>query len=1104
MTMTKGMILNLSSNADVFARGEKYYRDGKLLAVKAEEKNGQTIVKASVEGNYKNYDVTLQLEPGGAIKHYTCSCESHSIWRGACKHVVAVLFDIAENRVTQDPHTPIPVSRTLTDTLERLIFNEIDASLTLPQTAQEGQMHLAPCFHYDTRGETYLSFTIGQDRMYVIKSLPNFLQNIRRGETAGYGRGLQFTHSPGVFDGGSRRLLEFLLREDGIYQEIAKKVNSQFQYMLTMKNNARHMLLSERSMDEFFNLYADEEIDGQIEGETRVRLLTALPDIRFHVKMKGGAVALTADRFDIRVKNGLRCHYFITKNIIYRVEKNDALILINILKTLSASSRTEITFQGTERQRFFSVVLPRLVRLGVVDGTEDMPVLPKAEMRSKLYFDYENRDVLCRVTFHYGDAILEPEEQNPRFAAEANTTQESAQTVLTRDPVGEYTIKKRLAVMGFTANEAKGACILSDNDLIYALLHDQAGLQAMKEHAEVFVSDALDKKALKTKIAMVGVRLQGNLLDVSFTGADYTLADLLEALESYRAKKKFHRLRDGRFMPLEGDEVVSAAGLVDALDISRRDVHGNTITVPAYRALYVDTLLKETPALPLVKGNEAYDELISRFNAGNRDETGKSQPEAAVQALFPLPKTLTSILREYQKYGFQWLKTLAHYGFGGILADDMGLGKTLEVIAVLLSSKARGIRSLVVAPTSLLYNWDNEIKRFAPALRTEIISGLPEKRRESLTAADADVLITTYDMMKRDVAYYEDMTFAYIIADEAQNIKNPSTQNARAIKRLNGRVRYALTGTPIENSLTELWSIFDFIMPGYLHSAHKFARLYETPIVKDNDTSRAARLRGQIAPFVLRRIKKNVLTELPDKTETTLLADLADEQRKIYLAYLMQARGEFDDLIARDGFASNRMRILAQLTRLRQICCHPALFMEKYAGGSGKLDMALETIQMAVESGHRALLFSQFTAMLDILRAALDESPFSYFYLDGATRAQDRISMTSRFNAGERDLFLISLKAGGTGLNLIGADVVLHYDPWWNPSVMDQASDRAHRYGQEKAVQIFNIVAKDTIEEKIIALQEKKRGLIDAVITEGGSFINALTEDEVRELFAGV
>jgi SNF2 family DNA or RNA helicase len=436
----------------------------------------------------------------------------------------------------------------------------------------------------------------------------------------------------------------------------------------------------------------------------------------------------------------------------------------------------------------------------------------------------------------------------------------------------------------------------------------------------------------------------------------------------------------------------------------------------------------------------------------------------------------------------------------------MGLGKTIQAIAVLLSERGEepcggSEPSIVVAPTSVIYNWEQEIKKFAPQLRSVIINGLPARRRELLDTPGVDVFITTYDILKRDIDNYEHMKFKYIIADEAQNIKNPQTQNAISIKTLNGRTRFALTGTPMENSMTELWSIFDFVMPGYLYTASKFAKFYEVPVVKNDDTQRADLLRRQIAPFILRRLKNDVLNELPEKTETTLYAQMSDEQLKLYAANLLKARGELEEF-ENEGLNRNRIRILAALTRLRQICCHPSLFMEDYGGGSGKLDLAMETILTAIESGHRILLFSQFTSMLAILRAALEKAGIAYFYLDGRTPAQERVDMVNNFNRGVNKIFLVSLKAGGTGLNLTGADVVIHYDPWWNPAVMEQASDRAHRYGQQKAVQIYNIVAKDSIEERIMELQEKKKDLIDSVITQGASFITKMSEDELRELFA--
>jgi superfamily II DNA or RNA helicase len=974
----------------------------------------------------------------------------------------------------------------LADTLEKLIFDEINAGLIQTRPPGLSPVRLVPCYHYESKADSYLTLSVGRERMHSLKNISNFLSNVRREETVSYGNGLRFNHTLHSFDDESRKLLEFLLREDTLYTEIIQRLSKQSQYHAqSARANPRSVALTERNMDAFFDICYGSFLDAEISGPARLKCTDEMPDIRLHLTHEPHSVHLTAEEFDYRVQYGIRHQYLISKTAMHRLPKNDAQIITHLLRAFSASQDSKVVFSGGEHNRFLSIILPKLTRLGLITSVEGQPPVRTAdELSVKLYFDGAVKDITGRVDFHYGDTVINPLE-------------ESAADVL-RDVAAEYAVKRRLALQGFRADGERREYVLADNELIYAFLCGgyedgnpvTPGIETLRDCGEVFISENLKQKSIKTQTPSVGLRIQGGLLDIRVDDAGYTLHDLLEALDAYREKKKFYRLKDGRFMPLEGEAVSLVANILAGLDVSKREVRGNSLVMPAYRALYVDELTAGQRGNRSISRSHDFQVLVNQFKS----------KEARV---FEIPHSIKDVLREYQKTGYQWLKTLARYSFGGILADDMGLGKTIQVIAVLLSDKKPGTKSLVVAPTSLLYNWEHEIRRFAPELRTVLITGLPDRRRDIIQTADADIFITTYDTMKRDISAYEGINFEYIIADEAQNIKNPATQNARAIKEISARVKFALTGTPIENTLSELWSIFDFIMPGYLHSSHKFNRLYEYPIVKDNDKARAEKLRNQIGPFLLRRVKKNVLTELPDKTETILLAELTPEQKKIYMANLLLAKGEINSALVtgKGRLDESRMRILAQLTRLRQICCHPGLFAQNYEGGSGKLELALETIQMTVESRHRLLIFSQFTSMLDIIKKALDNTPYRYFYLDGAVKPQDRIEMTERFNAGECDLFLISLKAGGTGLNLTGADVVIHYDPWWNPSVMDQASDRAHRYGQEKAVQIFNLVAKDTIEEKIMELQEKKRNLIDSVITEGGTLVSSLTDDELKGLF---
>jgi len=1104
--VTKGMILSLSSNQDVYERGERYYRGGKLLSYDVVEDSGdETTVRATIEGNYKNYEVTLKLAVKGALTSYVCSCESHSIWRGACKHVVAALFAHEEGharmfsagKMRQHAHA-------LANRLEEIIFDGIDETMTVPIRASGTTLvKLVPTVHCTNRG-IYLTFSVGRGRLYVVKSISGFVNSCKTGEKITYGQGLTFVHNPDMFDEISQKLLGFIIREDDMYSEISKRLSRQFQLTHPSLTVSRELHLTQRNIDEFFDMFAGQTLECESSFGDSIKLIDAIPSFTLNIRHLAAGTVIQAEPFDHRVIRGRSHYYILTGGGLYRLTRADGRVFSALLKALEDTPNREILMTGNDQQKFLSVIFPQLRRMGIVASIDgDAPIGDVSPLTTKMYFDSDKKDVVGRVELYYGDVMFDTFDDV-----------DVAHSTINRDIVAEYAIRRQLMSLGFYEDKKLGAYRLTGDDFVHSFLRNAndsgvSGIESLRKIADVFVSEDLQKKTIRAGAPQIGLRLSGNLLKVSIEDSGYEIAELLEALEAYRTRKKFYRLKDGRFLSLDDESISAAAGFLDALDVTRKEVRGKSLTIPAYRALYVDELTRSEALANThtLKRDQDFEALLAHFN--DKDSLN-----------FKVPRGLSSVLREYQKAGFHWLKTLAHYGFGGILADDMGLGKTLQIISVLASGREtltlsasehkNNKPSIVVCPTSLLYNWENEIFRFAPKLKTQVVSSMPEKRRELLKTPDIDVFITTYDMLKRDIEHYEQFDFAYIIADEAQNIKNPGTQAAKSLKQLNGKVRFALTGTPIENTLTELWSIFDFIMPGYLYSAHRFGAIYETPIVKFGDADVAAKLRQQIAPFVLRRVKESVLKELPEKTETILPAELSPDQKKIYQATLLETIGAFDDIIAQNAFADNRMRILAQLTRLRQICCHPALFLENYDGGSGKLSLAIETIQLALESGHRVLLFSQFTSMLGLIKETLDNSEIitpngekaEYFYLDGAVKSKDRMEMTERFNLGERELFLISLKAGGAGLNLTGADVVIHYDPWWNPSVMDQASDRAHRYGQKKSVQVFNLVAKDTIEEKIMNLQDKKRGLIDSVITEGGSFINLLSEEEVRKLFA--
>ena len=556
-------------------------------------------------------------------------------------------------------------------------------------------------------------------------------------------------------------------------------------------------------------------------------------------------------------------------------------------------------------------------------------------------------------------------------------------------------------------------------------------------------------------------------------------------LEALAKRRKYFRLKDGSFLDLSdmeawqelADSVYEAAGLEGADQVY---VGENTVSLNAYRTCYLTSLL-ENCHLP-IEIDESVSQTVAALTAPGEDDVA-------------LPAGLT--LRPYQQRGYHWLKTLDRLHMGGILADDMGLGKTIQVLALIQwGYKTQGcMPSLVVAPTSLVYNWQAEIQKFTPHMRTVVLSGGKDDRRKQAEDIEkVDVLIASYAQIRRDIEWLEQISFRFCILDEAQQIKNAASVGAGAVKRIQAQSRFALTGTPMENHPGELWSIFDFVLPGYLMDQADFMQRY-------GDGADSDLLARKIRPFLMRRLKREVLSELPEKIEHRIVAELTPEQKTVYLATLAQVKKELDDTVRNEGWDKAHFRMLAAITRLRQICCHPALFLEGYEGGSGKLELLMELVGEQVESGHRILIFSQFTSMLGIIRDHLSESGIESLYLDGSTPPQERMALTETFNKGSIPVFLISLRAGGYGLNLTAADTVIHYDPWWNPAVEDQATDRAHRIGQTRAVHVIKLIAHDTIEEKVSELQTRKKELIDLVVTPGEVLPSALSAKDIRALF---
>lgn len=714
----------------------------------------------------------------------------------------------------------------------------------------------------------------------------------------------------------------------------------------------------------------------------------------------------------------------------------------------------------------------------------------KPEFRFYLDAPQENM-VTCKATVKYGDREFS-----------LYTTDDIAARDMNRETVVRNVIHKYSNA--FNPVE-QCAVIADDEEMEYEFLTE--GIPALQSVGEVFISDALKRIEVRNSPKItVGVSLSGNLLELSMTAGDISREELIDILSRYNKKKKFYRLKNGAFVNAADSGLDTVEELRTGLQLTDKQIKQDKIEVQKYRALYLDAQLKENPVVSAVK-DKSFKSLVRNMKTIEDND-------------FEVPESLDKVLREYQKRGFLWIKTLNYNGFGGILADDMGLGKTLQVIVFLLSEflerrntvieniavKETGKlqrNTLIIAPASLVYNWSNEIQRFAPELTAKMVTGTAAERRQILAEADSeDILLTSYDLLKRDISEYEGYKFRCEIIDEAQYIKNANTQAAKAVKEVQADFRLALTGTPVENRLSELWSIFDYLMPGFLYSYKKFREEVEIPAVQNSDEDAMKRLQKMIRPFVLRRLKKEVLTDLPDKLEENMFVQLTGEQQKLYDAHVKRMMLMLDKQ-SEEEFKTSKITILTELTKLRQICCDPSLIFADYKADSAKVDMCLNMISNAVESGHKILLFSQFTTMLDHLAKRLEEEKISYYMLTGSTGKEKRAQMVENFNTDDTQVFCISLKAGGTGLNLTAADIVIHFDPWWNLAVQNQATDRAHRIGQKNVVNVYKLIVKDTIEENILKLQEKKRELADQILEGEGLNGGSFTKEELMELLSG-
>lgn len=1049
-----------------FKRGVQYYQNGCVGSLTPLD----TKIHSTVHGNI-DYNVELTFNPEhGNLTSFSCDCPAFNSYSGACKHIVASLLKIL--------YTKEKLSAILKEQSNKSVIDEFSNVLKthIYPSSFKQKIHLEVVFELNKNTYPCLSLKIGIDKYYIVKDIAAFMDAAEKENELVFGKSFIFSPQKQVFDIYSQKIFDFVSHI--LHKTKGSSPEDYPDYINSLSNS---LFIPNSSMSELLNIINSNCFTLKYKGVfTKSNIINSLPCISFKISQDNDYVISPVGKHDFFPLTD-DYEYIFLDSYIYHLSLKERKIFSLAVKHFNGFTKA-LTIEKHNAGELSDIILPVLSNLGPFTyNTQLEKNIIFQPLTAVIHLDKHKNTIRGTLHFTYGNYSFYIFPQKPSNLSEDK--------IVLRDLEKEQSILQILSNPIIKPDFLNNCFTLSNPDDLYEFIYIL--LPKLQEAAEVFYSEDFKNIRIKEASAVkASIQLNpvSDMLDFSFSVEGIDKKELPGILNAVVEKKKYYRLKDGSFLRLENDNKLNElSDILVQLNIKNKIASNESVALPKYRTLFVEQLLSSSSIES--KTDEKLMALISDIKAPTSNS-------------FVVPQSLSSTLRSYQKTGYQWLKQLSKYGFGGILADDMGLGKTIQAITLLASLPASA-KSIVIAPTSLVYNWEDEFNRFAPELKVLVISG--DKKQRALLHKKIDtsqIIITSYGLLKRDIELYTPINFSYCFIDEAQHIKNPSSLNAKAVKLVNAKTRIALTGTPIENSLSELWSIFDFIMPGYLYSHSKFTKTYERPIIKSQDNQALVSLNLQIQPFILRRLKSDVLKELPPKIEAKIPTELSDKQKKLYYAYLEKTKSELLSEIDRNGFEKSKLKIFSVLTRLRQICCHPALFDNAYSGTSGKLDLLEEIILDALSSKHRALVFSQFTSMLKLIIPVLEKNNITYFYLDGSTESKERRDMVKAFNKGEREIFLISLKAGGTGLNLTGADMVIHYDPWWNPAVEDQATDRAYRIGQNRSVQVMRLITQGTIEEKIYKLQEKKKTLIDSVIKPGETFIHKLSETEIRELLS--
>lgn len=1058
---------NLVRRTSSFTReqGKKLIQEAYVKDVKGKSIDGIYHIYGSVLNDDKNWDYNTHIKinmKNSDIMGTNCSCEtfkenSKHIKNYVCKHISAtndVFYSLAKKKMQKNKLKSNNKPKLVKEKNEEHKGKEkrfLSLDINIKHMVKEG-VTLFNC-----------EFRIGAGNLNLILDLKDFLYKNSLKKPLKFNDG--FTYNP---------LKDEFLDED-------KRV---LQFVASHKDmiSGRYLRLKQNNLKDFLKLIDEKKKINfnfnSINYEVKVKKEN-VPVALTLKEGKEGFVLSHHKKFPVLLNN-LGDVMFFDRNL-YLPRKRQLEYYIPIHK-LFLKNNTITYKKSLESLRNLLEELKNISKNIVLD--ENIRVF-KEKLMETTFNLYKNKGkIYCNVKIDYCGYIIDliRDEKDNSFL---------------RDLKNEKYIEFQLERFKFIKRE-EDFCFIGNEEEMYELF--SKGIKRLRELGEVLLSEELKEfKVLDSSLISSELKELSNFYKLKFDFGDFELRELRESIEAMKRGDRFYRTKKV-YLDLEDPGIVNFLNLLE--DLGLENIKDNEVYIDKSKVLYIQEKLKDRN-LSFIKGGNVLQEIVGKLL--NKEFKRKL-----------VPKALNAELRPYQKEGFKWINEITDLGFGGVLADDMGLGKTLQIIAFLLSQKKS--KSIVVVPTSVIYNWMDEFEKFAPSIKIGLVHGSKSKRDKVLrdfkrglgikieeenlkekSYEKYDVLLTTYGTLKNDEKAYENLSFDYCIIDEAQNIKNPAAQATLSVKNIKSRCNIALTGTPIENNLMELWSIFDFVMPGYLFTKERFRERFIL------DESNLSELKSLITPFILRRLKEDVLSELPEKLEKKYLVEMKGKQKQLYSFYVKAIKNQLNENKSSEKSGRDKINLFAYLTKLREICLDPSLVVPDYTGGSSKLTVVKEIVKDASESGKKILLFSQFTSVLQKIEEDFKKEDISYLYLDGGTSAKDRVERVKKFNEDSNiKVFLISLKAGGVGLNLTSASMVIHFDPWWNPAVEDQATDRAHRFGQENKVEVIKLVAKDTIEEKIVLMQEDKRELIQSLMdgkTMDGKVLKRLTEEEISKLF---